>query len=182
MFLLHVIKTNVVITTRVVLLLVLPVSGVCQSESVQAEEPPGPIEEVIVRGSKSIIDRKHEMYEAEEALYGLFNSLNTDDDFDIRCFKEAPTGSHIKRRVCRTNFVTRLIREETYKMMSGGIFVYPAAEINKMNELMLADMTEKALEHPAVRNALVKYTEAKQTLESERKRRCEGRFLFCRRQ
>jgi len=114
------------------------------------------------------------MYEAEEALYGLFNSLNTDDDFDVRCFKEAPTGSHIKRRVCRANFVTRLIRE--------AISDYPAAKINNMNELMLANWTELALEHPEVRNALVKYTEAKQTQEFEHKRRCEGRFLFCRRQ
>jgi hypothetical protein len=175
-------KNIVVVTMGVVLLLVLPLSGVCQSEPPQAEESAQTIEEVIVRGSKPLIKLKHEMYRAEEALYDLFNSLNTDDDFDIRCYEEVPTGSKIPRRVCRTNFVTRLIREETYKMMSGEIFVYPAAKINKMNELMLANWTELALEQPEVRNALVKYTEAKQTHESERKRRCEGRFLICRRQ
>ena len=175
-------KGTVVVSTGIVLLLVMPVSGVCQSESAQAEEPPGPIEEVIVRGSKSLIMLKHELYTAEEVLYDLYNSLNTDDDFDIRCFKEAPTGSHIKRRVCRPNFVGELLAEEARRMMRGEPYVYPAAGIKKMNERLLADMTETALEQPEMLEALIKYTEARQTLESERKRRCEGRFLFCRRQ
>ena len=177
-------KINVVVTTGVVLLLVLPVSGVCQSEPVLAEETSGTIEEVIVLGSKSLVKLRHEMYRAEEALYDLFNSFNTDDDFYIRCYKEAPTGSKIKRRVCRPKFVGELIAEETQMMIreDSYLFVYPAARIKKMNERLLADMAETALEQPKVRKALVKYIETKQTLRSERKRRCEGRYLFCRRQ
>jgi hypothetical protein len=181
-FLQRAFKVNVVVTTGVVLLLVLPVSGVCQNESVQAEESSETIEEVIVRGSKSLIMLKHELYTAEDALYDLLNSFNTDNTFDIHCYKEAPTGSHIKRRVCRTNFFRELIAEETQRMLRGEIYVYPAVQIKKKTELMLAKTTETALEQPEVRKALVKYTEARQTLESERKRRCEGRFLICRRQ
>ena len=183
MFLQRAIRISVVVTTGVVLLLVLPVSGVCQSEPVLAEETSGTMEEVIVLGSKSLIKLKHEMYRDEEALYDLLNSFNTDDDFHTRCHKEAPIGSHIKRRDCRPNFVGRLIAEATQQALFGNIrYVYPAAEIKKMNERLLADMTETAHEQPEVRKALVKYIEARQTLKSERKRRCEGRFLFCRRQ
>jgi hypothetical protein len=104
MFLQRAFKINVVVTMGVVSLLVLPVSGVCQSESVLAEESSEAIEEVIVIGSKSLVKLKHEMYRAEDALYDLYNSLNTDDELDIRCYKEAPTESKIKRRICRTNF------------------------------------------------------------------------------
>jgi len=93
------------------LLLVLPLSGECQSDAVQTQEPSEPIEEIVVRGHKSLIDLTHEMYER-----------------------------------------------------------------------MLAEMTELASERPDYLNALIKFTEATQTLESEHKRRCEGRLLICRRQ
>ena len=182
MFLPRAFRINVVVTTGVVLLLVLPVSGACQSESVLAAESSEMIEEVLVLGSKSLVKLKLEMYRAEDALYDLYSSLNTDDEFDIHCYKEAPTGSHIKRRVCRPNFLTKLLREETQRMMRGEPYVYPTAAIKKMNEHMLADMTETALEHPELLNVIVRYSETKQTLESERKRRCEGRFLICRSQ
>jgi hypothetical protein len=172
---------NVVVTTAAVLLLVLPLSGVCQSESVQAEESSETIEEIIVLGSKSLVKLKLEMYKAEDTLYDLYNSLNTDDKFDIRCYKEATTGSHIKHRVCRTNRLSELIAEETQRMMRGEPYVYPAVEIKKMNERMLAEMTELASNQPEYLNALIKYTEARQTLESERKRKCEGRLFICRR-
>ena len=176
MFLQRAIKISVVVTTRVVLLLVLPSPAVCQGAPIQTEEPPMFMEEVIVLGNKSLGKLKREMYRAEEALYDLFNSFNTDDDFDIRCYKEAPTGSKIKRRVCRPNFVGELIAEETQMMIreDSYLFVYPAARIKKMNGRLLADMAETALEQPEVRKALVKYIETKQTLRSERKRRCEG--------
>ena len=182
MFLLHVIKTNVVITTRVVLLLVLPVSGVCQSESVQAEEPPETIEEVIVRGSKSLIELKHEMYRAEDVLFDFFNLLNTDDQFDVRCYDEVPTGSKIPQRVCRTNWFRDLHSAETQKLMRGEPFMYPVFRNKKMDERLNELMSKAIREQPKMLDTLARYSEAKQTLGSERKRRCEGRFLICRRQ
>jgi len=174
--------SSVIASTGALLLLVLPLSGECQSDAVQTQEPSEPIEEIVVRGHKSLINLKHEMYEAEEALYGLFNSLNSNDDFDIRCYEEAPTGNHIKQRVCRTNKLGKILAAETQKMMRGEPYVFPIAEINKMNERMLAEMTKMTSERPEFLNALIKFTEAKQTLGSEHKRRCEGRFLICRQQ
>ena len=171
--------SSAVILTGALLLLVLPLSGECQSDAVQTEEP---IEEIVVRGHKSIIGLKLEMYKAEEALYDLFNSLNSDDDFDIHCYREAKTGSHIKQRICRTQKLGELLAEQTQRMMRGEPYVYPAAEIKRMNERMLAEMTEMVSEHPEYLNALVEFTEARKTHDSERKRRCEGRLFICRRQ
>jgi hypothetical protein len=122
------------------------------------------------------------MYEAEEALYDVFNSLNSDDDYDIHCYEEAPTGSKIKQRICKTEKMGKILAEQTQKMMRGEPYVFPKAEINKMNERMLAEMTELASTHPEYLKALETYDQTKQTWESERERRCEGRIFICRRE
>ena len=67
-------------------------------------------------------------------------------------------------------------------MMRGDPYVIPTAEINEMNEHMLAEMTELASKNPEYRKALEMYYRKKQTWESEQKRRCEGRFLICRKE
>ena len=182
MFKQHTFKRRFVATTGVLLLVVLPASGVSQIESTQAEESSEPIEEIVVHGHKSIIDLKHEMYEAEEALYDIFNSLNSDDDYDIHCNEKAPTGSKITQRVCRTEKLGKILAAQTQKMMRDEPYVFPRAEINKMNELMLAEMTELASTHPEYLKAVQMYDQRKRTWESERERRCGGRLFICRRQ
>ena len=168
--------------TGVLLLLALPESGVSQIESIETEEPAEAIEEIVVHGHKSLIDLKHEMYEAEEVVYGVFNSLNSDDDDDIHCYEEAPTGSKIKKRVCKTEKLGNILTEQTQKMMRDEPFVFPKAEINKMNEILLAEMNELAATHPEYLKAVQMYDQKKRTWESERERRCEGRVFICRRQ
>jgi hypothetical protein len=176
---LRTLKNIVVTTAGTVFAFVLPMSGAGQSEPVLAEEPPNMIEEVIVFGSKPLVELELELYRAEDALYGLFNSFNTDDDLDVQCYKAAPVGSHIKQRVCKTKLYRELLAKASQRMMQGEHYVYPVAEIAQMNERLLADMTETALQQPDMLKALIRATEAKQALESERKRRCEGSFLFC---
>jgi hypothetical protein len=122
------------------------------------------------------------MYEAEETLYDVYNSLNSDDDYDIRCYKEAPTGSKIKRRVCRTEKLGDILAGRTQRMMRGEPYGSPTAEIKKMKERMLAEMTELVSTHPEYLKALESYDAKKKTWESERKRRCEGRIFICRQQ
>jgi len=135
--------------------------------------------EVIVQGSKPLITLEREVFRAEDAFYDLFNSFNMDDDLDIRCYREAPIGSHIKQRVCKTNLYRQLLAKASQRMMLGEHYVYPVAEIKQMNERLLTDMTEKTLEQPEMFEALIMVTEAKRALESERKRRCEGGVIFC---
>ena len=174
--------SNVIVSTGALLLLVLPLSGVCQSDAVQPQEPSEPIEEIVVHGIKPLVHLKREMYVAEEALYDIYNSLNSDDDYDIHCYKEAPTGSKITQRVCRTEKLGKILAEQTQKMMRGQPYVFPTIEINKMNERMLAEMTELASTKPEYLKALETYDAKKHTWESERKRRCEGRLFICRRE
>lgn len=175
----HTSKNLAVITIGLVLLTGLPVSGACQPVPIKAEAPAGVMEEVIVLGEKSLMNLQRELYIAEDELYGLFNSFNTDDDLDVSCYREAAIGTRIKQRVCRTKLHQELLRRASQRMMQGERYVYPAAEIKHLEKRMLAEMTKKALENPEMMEALVRATEAKNALESERERRCEGKVLFC---
>ena len=60
-----------------------------------AEEP----EEIIVRG-KPLSEFRVEIERARDEMIGLFNGANENDDTDVRCRYEAPTGSRIPVRVC----------------------------------------------------------------------------------
>jgi hypothetical protein len=46
-----------------------------------------------------------EMVKLEDSFYTEYNRLNADHQWDVSCDLEAPTGSHIKLRVCRPRFV-----------------------------------------------------------------------------
>lgn len=61
---------------------------------------------VVVVGKKSTSQLRKEVYEAEEEFYSIYNELNDDPDYDVRCFYEKATGTQIKNHVCRAKFVS----------------------------------------------------------------------------
>jgi hypothetical protein len=46
-----------------------------------------------------------ELADLEDRFYALYNELNKDKDFDVHCYREAPLGTLIKRRICRVAYV-----------------------------------------------------------------------------
>ena len=191
MFLRRVFRFTELFTACAMLLLALTSVGMCQNTSVPEEESKDTdtIEEIIVYGDKSLIRLRLELYRAEEKVFVLFNSLNSDDEFDIHCYKEAPTGSHIMRRVCKANYERKLIAEATSRWLLSrqtgtGVapgFLYPAAKIQQKAELLHEEMESLVVENPELLKVLSEFSEAKRILESERQRRCEGRIFICRR-
>jgi len=67
-------------------------------EKVQTDK----IDEVVVMSPRSLTTLRRELIAAEDDMYAIFNSLNTDDDYDIICKKEARVGSQFRYRVCKT--------------------------------------------------------------------------------
>jgi hypothetical protein len=65
------------------------------------------IDNIVVVGQKSLAELRREVVKAEEGFYSVFNELNDEKDYDVRCFYESPTGSHLKNHVCRARFVTK---------------------------------------------------------------------------
>jgi len=60
-----------------------------------------------------------EIERLETSVYDRFNALNSNDEFDIHCFKQAPTGSNIPLRRCAPNFVIEAEAQAAQNTMVG---------------------------------------------------------------
>jgi hypothetical protein len=83
-----------------------------------AQAPVRELEEITVRGELSIIAIRNQLERAEDNLYGLFNELNDDDDFDITCY-ERKRASYIPIRECEPRFLTRARQANAVTSMVG---------------------------------------------------------------
>ena len=75
-----------------------------QRETAAAQEVQ---DEVIVRGRR-LGELRDGIDKAREQAYAIFNEINSDDDFDVRCRDEVKYHSHAKHRVCRPKFEDRI--------------------------------------------------------------------------
>src|SRR5262245_8697415 len=64
-------------------------------------------DEVIVTG-KQLGQLRVAVEKARERAYGIFNEINSNNDFDFQCVDETRTFSHAKQRVCRPRFENRI--------------------------------------------------------------------------
>lgn len=85
-----------------------------------------PLPEVEIRGTRARLrELRDEIVRLEDKFYQRFNELNTDDQYDVHCNMEKPTGTLLKYRVCRPVFVETATSEEA-KAFLGGYTVTPA--------------------------------------------------------
>ena len=139
-----------------------------------AAETSEPIEEIVVYGDKPLHALRREVYRAEENFFDKFSSINEDDQYDVRCFYEIPSFTHIRRHVCRANFVIEATSAESAPFFSEqvGAFSRPAAfEIDRKKERLRELMEAMIAENPELLQGLIKYTDRKQTLEAEKEKR-----------
>ena len=86
----------------------------------EASSPPSAdIEELVVPG-RTPENLRVEIERLEVAVYDRFNALNSNDEFDIHCLEQAPTGSNIPLRTCAPNFVIRAESRAATKMLTDG--------------------------------------------------------------
>ena len=122
-----------------------------------------PIEEITVLGERSFFTLRLEIEAAEAEVYGLFNELNTNDDFDFKCTREAYTGSHIKRRRCMAAYLREAQAENTQNYLNGIDLQLSLSEVkgevHQQTLAMEAEMTQLALDNPEFSQALRKLAE-----------------------
>ncbi len=143
------------------------------SETVE-QESSETIEEIIVYGDKSLHDLRREVYKAEESFFALFSSLNEVDEYDVRCYYEVPSFTHIRTHVCRANCVIDATSAQAEEWSTEGPRrpISPAAWKIQTKKKRLRELMEALVaERPELLQALSEYTDVKQTLESEKKRR-----------
>jgi hypothetical protein len=92
-----------------VAILALPMAAVGQDgeTSTRLASVDEPIDNITVSGEKSEAALRQELWNAEDDFYSLYNTLNDDNLYDVRCVDEAPIGSRIKVQVCRPVFVAK---------------------------------------------------------------------------
>ena len=76
----------------------LSMSGVAAQSASAIPEPNAteePIEEITVDRESGFCATSGSMCRRRESVYGLFNSLNTNEEFDIHCSTGARTGTRI---------------------------------------------------------------------------------------
>ena len=137
------------------------------------------IEEIVVYGDRTLVQLRFDIYRAEEDFYELFNTLNSDDEFDVHCGKRIKVGSHIRRWACISNFAKAIYAESTWNYRLGYVDTYAEAQITMKTKALRKEMLELVDKHENLRAALMKVPRAHQVYARERMRRCTGK-LICR--
>src|SRR5690606_23366353 len=74
-------------------------------------------EEIAVMGRRSLVRLKAEVISLEDRMFGLFNRLNENREFDIICSEEIVKASRIPERACVPLYMRRARWTETQQYL-----------------------------------------------------------------
>lgn len=135
------------------------------------------VDEIVVPG-RTPENLRVEIERLEVAVYERWNALNSNDEFDIQCVEQAPTGSNIPLRTCAPNFVIRAESRAASKILTDGRSSGTNNQ-NRAEHVMLmeqksreltAEMQRVARENEELLRDLVRLDELKQLQSSSSKR------------
>jgi hypothetical protein len=97
---------------------------VCASGSFAMEAPAvdgagQAIEEITVTGQRTLFELRMQVSDAEDAMYNLFNELNTVDKYDIVCRMDTRVFSHIREKTCLPEYAMDAMMEEAQGLVRG---------------------------------------------------------------
>jgi hypothetical protein len=140
-----------------VAVLALPMAAVGQDEEA--------IDNIVVASQKSMSALRRDLNRAEDDFYSLYNRLNDDNDYDVRCRYEAQTGMRKKNHVCRPVFFSKARDRED-----------KTRRINPKTDAGIADKMVKLQEkldtliatNPELQEAAAKYNTARARIMARR--------------
>ena len=144
----------------------LPMAAVGQDEeaSTGVTSNDETIEDNVIVAQKSLAELRRDTFQAEEDFYALYNKLNDDKEYDVRCFYEKPTGTNIKNHVCRARFVTKAYerharrnRNDVTRIANQDASPVPAEKTARFQEIMETLIAA----NPELQAALVRYNTAR---------------------
>ena len=151
----------------------LPMAAVGQDEeaSTGVASNDETIEDIVDVGQKSRAGLRRDVFQAEEDFYSVYNKLNDDKEYDVRCFYEKPTGTNIKNHVCRARFVTKAYqrharrnRNDLSRVANQSASFVPAEKKAKFEEKMETLIAA----NPELQAALVRYNTLRAQFMAER--------------
>jgi hypothetical protein len=135
------------------------------------------LEEVEVLGRK-LWQMRQDILVVEERFYSMYNELNTDDDFDIRCERVARTGTLIKQRVCKPVFHARA-QEEEGRAFAEGRAAPPASLVLLQRNAEYRNVTRDLVtKNPHLLELLKERAELQQKYDRARKERFKDRWIL----
>ncbi len=157
------------LTALVVLAVFVQQTAIAQETAADSET----LEEIIVIAPQSLSSMRVAIVEAENDVLDLFNAMNDDNDYDIRCGRETTTGTHISRRVCRPRYAERLTARAEQDYLAGNGYFDPFAEISYHDDILEEKMRTLFAEHPELTQAATEYYLLKTRYDTERVERRE---------
>jgi hypothetical protein len=167
--------------------LIYPESAVAQQDT---DLPTYKLEEITVIGERPLYSLQMEIDKAEDIKVKLFNTLNSTDDFDIKCEYVAHTeyNSRIKRRECDAGYMKKAREEDTRHFMDntteGSIpfllhsDIHLAALNADKTEALNKEMAELATKHPSLARAMINEYALKQLYIAEWRERFKDSILI----
>ena len=136
------------------------------------------IDEVVVPGRRPE-NLRVEIERLETAVYARWNTLNTNEDLDIHCLEQAPTGSNIPLRTCAPNFVIEAESKDMTKILrdgrTGAGNNYSRAEhdsrMQKLSQQLTEEMQRIARQDEQLLRDLVRLDELRQMQAAEQRQR-----------
>jgi len=136
--------------------LAMPTAAVGQDEEV--------MENIVVASQKSTSALRKDLIRAEDDFYDLYNTLNDDNEYDVRCFYEAPTGVRTKSHVCRPVFFSKARnRENKNRRIDPKTDAGIADKMVKLQE----NLESLIAANPELQEAMVKYNTARAQLVAQ---------------
>ena len=146
-------------------------------EQITVDQELLPMEELTVTAPRSLSSMRAMILDAEEDVLTVFNSLNQDSDYDIRCRRETPIGSNISVRVCTPRFVDREVAKAEQDFLAGLGYFDPTGIIRTYEAVLLEKMIKLVTENPELYQAMLKYYQLKTGYDEERTERSEDGFF-----
>jgi hypothetical protein len=120
-----------------------------------AEQVPGDVvDEIIVVAPKSVMAINAQIRRVDTRMYGLYNEMNTDRQFDIHCRLEKVYASNRKKRICLAAFEHGVVFDTWEDFSPSTGTVNPRAEIRRNREILKQKMMDFAEQNPALKEAI----------------------------
>lgn len=154
-------KPTPMILAIVAAALAAPMAALGQDDAAGSRAP---ADEIVVVSQKSLAQLRRDTYEAEENFYDVYNKLNDDKEYDVRCFYEKPTGTNIKNHVCRAQFVTKAFERHARRNRNNLSSVANQDSdpvLTEKMEIYQAKMEALISESPELQEAFTQYNTAR---------------------
>jgi len=118
---------------------------------------------------KTLNQLRRERDKAEQNFFAIFNTINSTDEYDVKCKYESSLATRRKRQVCTPKFAKKIRANATSDMMTEGQWDAPSPPgslLAKQKESMRQEMTELLSTHEEFRRVFNDFAFAKRAYES----------------